>query len=106
MGSPEQLAKKLRDRAEECHRITGMFTQTTDRLPYLRLAEAYENLAAQEELALGCESRHVKPRWWLRAEYVAWKADGERGAYGAVIAGSAPARGVRGCLEPPAKALP
>jgi hypothetical protein len=63
MGSREQLAKKLRDRAEECHRITGMFTQATDRLPYLRLAEAYENLAAQEELALGCESQHVKPLW-------------------------------------------
>jgi hypothetical protein len=47
----EQHAKKLRDRAEECRRIAGILTETTDRLSYLQLAEAYENLAAQQELA-------------------------------------------------------
>jgi pyruvate kinase len=50
MSDHEQHVKRLRDRAEECRRVAAILMDPQGRLPYLRMAEAYETLAAQEEL--------------------------------------------------------
>lgn len=44
-------AKRLRERAEECRMIAGQAEAAPVREAYLRLAEAYELLAGQDELS-------------------------------------------------------
>src|SRR5690348_11192927 len=49
VGHHEQHARKLRDRAEECRRLSELARDDTVRRSYLKLADAYEVLASQEE---------------------------------------------------------
>ena len=45
---PQHL--RLRERADECRRLAGLLTEPSARISYLQLAQAYDALAADEEM--------------------------------------------------------